>query len=160
MRRAVLSVLVENQFGVLSRISGLFSRRGFNIDSLSVGTTNDPRYSRITIAVFGDDLIIKQIIKQLYKLIDVTEVKELHPDTSVRREIALIKVKMDNTTRDEIISIANIFRANIIDVAENSVIIEATGKISKINALFELLNKFEIIESSRTGVTALERGSK
>ncbi len=159
MRRAVLSVLVENQFGVLSRITGLFSRRGFNIDSLSVGTTNNPKYSRITIAVFGDDLIIKQIIKQVEKLVDVTEVSELTEDKSVRREIALIKVQTNNDNRDEILSIVNIFRANIIDVAENSLIIEATGKNSKINAFFDILNKYTILESARTGVTALPRGS-
>lgn len=160
MRRAVLSVLVENQFGVLSRISGLFSRRGFNIDSLSVGTTINPNYSRITIAVYGDDGTIKQIIKQLYKLIDVTEVVELQEDNSVRREIALIKVEVTKENRDEITNIVNIFRGKIIDVAEKSIIIEATGKQSKINALFELLSKYNIIESSRTGITALSRGAK
>lgn len=158
MRRAVLSVLVENQFGVLSRITGLFSRRGFNIDSLSVGTTNDPRFSRITIAVFGDDLIIKQIIKQVEKLIDVFEVTELQEENSVRREIALIKVSTDDTNRDEIINIVNVFRANVIDFSENSLIVEATGKSSKINAIIDLLNKYNIIESSRTGITALARG--
>lgn len=160
LRRAVLSVLVENQFGVLSRISGLFSRRGFNIDSLSVGTTINPNYSRITIAVYGDDGTIKQIIKQLYKLIDVTEVVELQEDNSVRREIALIKVEVTKENRDEITNIVNIFRGKIIDVAEKSIIIEATGKQSKINALFELLSKYNIIESSRTGITALSRGAK
>lgn len=160
MKRAVLSVLVENQFGVLSRITGLFSRRGFNIDSLSVGTTNIPKFSRITIAVFGDDLIIKQIIKQLEKLIEVKEVIELQEDESVRREIALVKVETNNENRDEIRNIVEIFRAKVIDIAEDSVIIEATGKNSKVNALFELLDKYNILESSRTGITALSRGNK
>ncbi len=159
MRRAVLSVLVENQSGVLSRITGLFSRRGFNIDSLSVGTTNNPKFSRITIAVFGDDLIIKQIIKQLEKLIDVFEVSELQEEFSVRREIALIKVETNEENRNEILSIVNVFRANIVDFAENSVIIEVTGKNSKISAIMDLLNKYNIIESSRTGITALSRGN-
>ncbi len=159
MRKAVLSVLVENQFGVLSRITGLFSRRGFNIDSLSVGTTNNPKFSRITIVVFGDDLIIKQIIKQLEKLIDVFEVKELQEEFSVPREIALIKVVTTDENRNEILSIVNVFRANIVDFAENSVIIEVTGKNSKICAIMDLLNKYTILESSRTGITALSRGN-
>ncbi len=159
MRRAVLSLLVENQFGVLSRITGLFSRRGFNIDTVSSGTTSDPRFSRITITVYGDDLIIRQIIKQVDKLVEVFEVKELQDEFSVTREIALIKVRFNESNREEILSIVNIFRAIVIDVAEDSYIIEVTGKSSKVNALFELFNKFEIIDSARTGVTALPRGT-
>lgn len=158
MKRAVLSILVENQFGVLSRITGLFSRRGFNIDSLSVGATSNPKYSRITIAVFGDDQIINQIIKQLEKLIDVVMVSELLETESVRREIALIKVKTTKENRAEIVGIVDIFRANIVDVANESIIIEVTGKSSKINALFDLMKNYEILESSRTGITALSRG--
>lgn len=160
MRKAVLSILVENQFGVLSRISGLFSRRGFNIDSFSVGPTIDPHYSRITISIFGDEQLIQQIKKQLEKLIEVVEVSDLSGEDSVRREIALIKVEVNQDNRDEIMHIINIFRGNIIDVAEKSMIVEVTGKNSKINAVFDLLGKFKIIESSRTGVTALSRGSK
>ncbi len=158
MKRAILSLLVENQFGVLSRITGLFSRRGFNIDSLSVGTTTDPKLSRITIAVYGDDMIIQQIIKQLEKLIDVVKVEELQDEFSVRREIALVKVRFSSANRDEILSIVNIFRATIIDVADDSYIIEVTGKNSKVNQFIELLSKYEILESARTGVIALSRG--
>ncbi len=160
MRRAVLSILVENQFGVLSRISGLFSRRGFNIDSFSAGPTIDPHFTRITLAVCSEDHLIQQIIKQLEKLIEVVEVTDLKGEDSVRREIALIKVGVSKENRDEIMHIINIFRGNIIDVAEKSMIIEVTGKNSKINAIFELLSKFDIIESSRTGITALSRGAK
>ncbi len=159
MRRAVLSLLVENQFGVLSRITGLFSRRGFNIDTVSSGVTSDPNLSRITITVYGDDLIIKQIIKQVEKLVEVFHVSELQEDFSVSREIALIKVKFNKNNREEILSIVNIFRATVIDVADDSYIIEITGRSSKVNAIFELLNKFEIIDSARTGVTALSRGT-
>lgn len=160
MKRVVLSILVENQFGVLSRISGLFSRRGFNIESFAAGPTNNPLFTRITITVNGDDQLIQQIIKQLSKLIEVVEVSDLYEENSVCREIALIKVEANKENRDEIMHIINIFRGNIIDVAKKSMIIEFTGKYSKINAVFELLDKFNIIESTRTGVTALARGSK
>ncbi|MFV0518920.1 MAG: acetolactate synthase small subunit [Lachnospirales bacterium] len=159
MKRVVLSILVENQFGVLSRISGLFSKRGFNIDSFSAAPTIEEHYTRITIAVFGDEELIQQIKKQLEKLIEVVEVLDLSGKDSVRREIALIKVEVNKENRDEVMHIITIFRGNIIDVAENSMIVEVTGKNSKINAVFDLLSKFNIIESSRTGVTALMRGS-
>lgn len=159
MRRAVLSVLVENQFGVLSRITGLFSRRGFNIDSLSVGASSNPQFSRVTIAVYGDDQIIRQIIKQVEKLIDVVKVEELVEGKSVRREIALIKVRTTKENRAEVVGIADTFRATIVDVAIDSIIIEATGKSAKIDALIELMKNYDIIESSRTGITALSRGN-
>jgi acetolactate synthase-1/3 small subunit len=156
----VLSVLVENHSGVLSKVSGLFSRRGYNIDSLSVGTTEDPTISRITIVVYGDNAIIEQIIKQLNKLVDVIKVLILSHDDAVYREIALIKVKANSKVRSSIIEIVNIFRANIIDVNEESMIVEITGDDQKLSALVELLRPFGIIELIRTGLTALQRGTK
>jgi acetolactate synthase-1/3 small subunit len=158
--RHVLSVLVENHSGVLSKVSGLFSRRGYNIDSLSVGTTEDPSISRITIVVYGDNAIIEQIIKQLNKLVDVIKVLILSHDDAVYREIALIKVKASSKVRSSIIEIVNIFRANIIDVNEESMIVEITGDDQKLSALVELLRPFGIIELIRTGLTALQRGTK
>lgn len=158
--RHVLSVLVENHSGVLSKVSGLFSRRGYNIDSLSVGTTEDPSISRITIVVYGDNAIIEQIIKQLNKLVDVIKVLILSHDDAVYREIALIKVKASSKVRSSIIEIVNIFRANIIDINEESMIVEITGDDQKLSALVELLRPFGIIELIRTGLTALQRGTK
>lgn len=160
MNRHVLSVLVENQSGVLSRVSGLFSRRGYNIDSLSVGETEDPKVSRMTIVVRGDDQILEQIKKQLNKLIDVIKIVELDPERSVFRELALIKVKTDLTTRASVIEIVSIFRANIVDVSNNSLTVEMTGDEAKIEAFINLMNSYGIAEIVRTGLTAIERGSK
>jgi acetolactate synthase-1/3 small subunit len=158
MNRHVLSILVENQAGVLSRVSGLFSRRGYNIDSLSVGETEDPAISRMTIVVRGDDQILEQIEKQLNKLIDVIKVVELNPEQSVFRELALIKVKTDLSTRASVIEVVGIFRANIVDVSNDSLTIEMTGDEAKIDAFINLMNSYTILEVVRTGLTAIERG--
>ncbi|NLZ47430.1 MAG: acetolactate synthase small subunit [Clostridiales bacterium] len=160
MKKHVLSILVENHFGVLSKITGLFSRRGYNIESLTVGTTEDPTISRITIVAPGDEMVLEQIVKQLNKLIDVIKVQEIDMDNAVSREIALIKVNSTASNRSSIIEIANIFRSNIIDINEKSMIIEATGDSKKISAIIEMLRPFGIIELIRTGLTALNRGSK
>lgn len=159
MRHAVFSILVENSAGVLSRVAGLFSRRGYNIDSLTVGETTDPKVSRMTVTVTGDDDVLEQIEKQLSKLIDVKEVVELPAEASVCREFVLVKVECDTTRRQEIIAISDIFRANIVDVSTESVIIELTGAQSKLNAFIELLNGFKITELARTGITGLARGT-
>ena len=159
MRHAVFSILVENSAGVLSRVAGLFSRRGYNIDSLTVGETTDPKVSRMTVTVTGDDAVLEQIEKQLSKLIDVKEVVELPAEASVCRELVLVKVECDTTRRQEIIAISDIFRANIVDVSTESVIIELTGAQSKLNAFIELLNGFKITELARTGITGLARGT-
>lgn len=159
MRHAVFSILVENSAGVLSRVAGLFSRRGYNIDSLTVGETTDPKVSRMTVTVTGDDDVLEQIEKQLSKLIDVKEVVELPAEASVCRELVLVKVECDTIRRQEIIAISDIFRANIVDVSTESVIIELTGAQSKLNAFIELLNGFKITELARTGITGLARGT-
>jgi acetolactate synthase-1/3 small subunit len=160
MNRHVLSVLVENQSGVLSRVSGLFSRRGYNIDSLSVGETEDPKVSRMTIVVSGDDYILEQIKKQLNKLIDVIKIVELDAEKSVFRELAMIKVNTTMETRASIIEIVSIFRANIVDVSNETLTVEMTGDESKIEAFINLMNNYGIAEVVRTGLTAIERGNK
>lgn len=159
MERAVFSILVENSAGVLSRVAGLFSRRGYNIDSLTVGVTNDPKISRMTVTVTGDDDVLEQIEKQLSKLIDVIDIKELPADESVNRELVLIKVLCDASQRQDITAVTNIYRANIVDVAEKSVIVEITGSQSKIQSFIKLLDNFTITELARTGITGLARGS-
>ena len=156
MRHAVFSILVENSSGVLSRVAGLFSRRGYNIDSLTVGETQDPKYSRMTVTVTGDDDVLEQIQKQLTKLVDVKEIMEL---PSVCRELVLVKVECDAAHRQEIIAISDVFRAKIVDVSPESVIIELTGAQNKLNAFIELLNGFKITELARTGITGLARGA-
>ncbi|WAM34229.1 acetolactate synthase small subunit [Caldicellulosiruptor morganii] len=155
-----LSVLVENHPGVLSRVAGLFSRRGFNIDSLAVGVTEDPAISRMTIVVNGDDYIVEQVTKQLNKLIDVIKVKKLDPKEAVERELALIKVNASSQTRSDIIQITEIFRANIVDVSKETLTIEISGDEDKIDALIELLKQYGIREVVRTGLIAIERGNK
>ena len=159
MKRRVFQLLVENTSGVLSRISGLFSRRGYNIESITAGVTADPKVSRITIVANGDDEILNQIEKQVAKLVDVCDVKELKPDQSVYRELALIKVKADAKSREGVISLANVFRANIIDVSEQCLIIEITGGQDKIEAFINLLSGYEILELARTGIAGLRRGT-
>lgn len=158
MSRMVLSILVENTAGVLSRVSGLFSRRGYNIDSLSVGETEKPEYSRMTIAVSGEDGILDQIRKQLAKLEDVVEITELLPSESVCRELVLVKVQVNQKERQAVISVADIFRAKIVDVAPESLMIELTGNQAKIDAFMRLLEGFTIKEFVRTGITGLVRG--
>lgn len=160
MKKHVLSVLVENHSGVLSRVSGLFSRRGYNIDSLSVGETEDPKISRMTIVADADEYTLEQIKKQLNKLVDVIKIIELKEEHAIYRELALIKIAATKENRAEIIEIANIFRAHIVDVASESVVIEATGDQGKISALSNMLMPYGIKEVIRTGLTALERGEK
>lgn len=159
MKRMVLSILVDNTAGVLSRVAGLFSRRGYNIDSLTVGETQNPAISRMTVMVHGDDQILEQIRKQLQKLEDVIEIKELVSGESVTRELILVQISADGEERQAIISIADIFRAKIVDVALDSLMIELTGNQSKINAFINLLEPFTIKELVRTGITGLTRGS-
>ena len=159
MRRQVLSILVENTAGVLSHISGLFSRRGYNIDSFSAGGTADPKYTRITIVSSGDELILEQIEKQLAKLEDVIDIKKLEVGESVCRELILVKVRAKESERQEILSITSIFRANVVDVTHDSMMIELTGDQNKLNAFLELVAGYEILELARTGITGLTRGS-
>lgn len=159
MAKHILSVLVENHAGVLSRVSGLFSRRGFNIDSLAVGITENPDISRMTIVVDGDDYIIEQVSKQLNKLIDVIKIKNLMENETVCRELLMIKVKASSETRLEIIQIVNIFRAKVVDMSKDAMTIEITGGGEKLNALIDMLTQFGITEMARTGMIALERGS-
>lgn len=155
-----LSVLVENHAGVLSRVAGLFSRRGFNIDSLAVGVTENPDVSRMTIVVDGDDYIVEQVSKQLNKLIDVIKIKQLEKTESVSRELALIKVNATASTRSEIVQIVEIFRAKIVDVSKNTMTIEASGATEKVAALEDMLKQFGVKEIVRTGTIAIERGNK
>jgi acetolactate synthase-1/3 small subunit len=160
MAKHVLSVLVENYAGVLSRVAGLFSRRSFNIDSLAVGVTENPEVSRITIVVEGDDYAVEQVTKQLNKLINVITVKKLESGDSVQRELALIKVNADASTRAEIMQIVEIFRAKIVDVSANTLTVEVSGDEEKVKALEDMLKQFGIKEIVRTGLIALERGEK
>lgn len=159
MQKKVFQLLVDNTSGVLSRISGLFSRRGYNIESITAGVTADPRFTRITIVASGDDEILDQIEKQVAKLVDVRHIKVLEPDASVYRELCLIKVEATPEQRQSIIAVANIFRANIIDVASESVIVEITGNQSKIEAFIGLLEGYRVLEIARTGIAGLSRGS-
>jgi acetolactate synthase-1/3 small subunit len=159
MNDHILSVLVQNHAGVLSKISGLFSRRCFNIDSLTVGETDNPAISRMTIVAQGDGMAIEQIKNQLAKLIDVITVVELGDHESVRRELALIKVKADQDTRVHVMEVANIFRGRIVDVCPESLTLEVTGDQEKIDGMLEMLKPYSLIEIVRTGVIALERGN-
>jgi len=154
-----ISVIVENKPGVLSRVSGLFSRRGFNIESLAVGMTEVPTMSRMTIVVEGDQADLEQITKQLYKLIDTLKVFDLPADKSIQSELVLAKVAANDKNRQEITQIADIFRAKVVDVAENSMTLEITGDESKVEGAVKLLAKFGIKELVRTGKIALQRGS-
>lgn len=156
----VFSLLVDNNPGVLSRVSGLFSRRGYSIDSITAGVTADPRFTRITIVASGDELILSQIEKQVRKLEDVIEIKVLHSEDSVYRELIMVKVRANKTERTEIISVADIFRAKIVDVEKDSLMVELTGNGSKVDAFLELLEGYEILELARTGITGLQRGIK
>lgn len=159
MKRYTLSVLVENSAGVLSRVVGLFSRRGFNIHSLSVGTTHDEAISRITIEVNGDELMLEQVSKQLSKVMEVIKIKTLDDSETVKRGLILVKVRVTTKTRTEVIEITNVFRAKIVDISPNTLTIELTGSNSKLNAFLELVEPYGIEELSRTGMTALERGT-
>ena len=159
MRKQALSILVENTSGVLSHISGLFSRRGYNIDSFSSGVTADPRYTRITIVASGDEQILEQIEKQLAKLEDVRNIKKLEPGTSVTRELILVKIKAKDTERQAILSVTNIFHGKVVDVTNDSMVIELTGHQDILDAFMDLLQGYEILELARTGITGLTRGS-
>jgi acetolactate synthase-1/3 small subunit len=158
MTKYTLSVLVENHFGVLARVSGLFSARGYNISSLAVAETEDPTISVMTIVVSGDDRVIDQVKKQLNKLIDVIKVKDLTEQGHVSRELALVKVAVDSTKRREIIEIADVFKGRIVDISHESVTIEVTGDTKKVDAVIGLLKVYDIREMARTGKVALLRG--
>jgi acetolactate synthase-1/3 small subunit len=160
MKRHTISVLVENHPGVLARIAGLFSGRGFNIESLSVGETEDPTASRMTVVVRGDDPILEQVTKQLNKLVDVIKVSDLTSEQFIERELVLVKVSADGKSRSEILQICDIFRARIVDVAPKTVTIEVTGTEDKIDALVNMLRPFGIREMARTGSVALTRTLK
>jgi acetolactate synthase-1/3 small subunit len=159
-QRHTISVLVENKFGVLARISGLFSARGYNIDSLSVGTTDDPQISRMTIVVKGDERVLEQVEKQLNKLVDVIKVSDFANTAHLERDLVLVKVAADKNNRSELIQICDIFRAKIVDVAVDSIIIEITGDNEKVEALIRMVRGFGIKEVCRTGIVAMGRGSK
>ncbi|MFA9375736.1 MAG: acetolactate synthase small subunit [Lachnotalea sp.] len=159
MKTRVFSMLVDNTSGVLSRVAGMFSRRGYNIDSLTVGETADNRFSRMTVVVSGDEPILEQIEKQLRKLEDVLDIKKLEEGESVCRELILVKVKAGAKDRQAVIAIADIFRAKIIDVAKESLVIELTGNQTKLEAFVALLEGYDILELARTGITGLTRGS-
>jgi acetolactate synthase-1/3 small subunit len=158
--RHTISVLVHNHAGVLSRVSNLFSARGYNIDSLVVGVTDNPKISRITIVVRGDERVMDQVEKQLNKLIDTIQVVDLTNEDFIARDLALIKVKAEANTRSQVMEIVQCFDGKIVDVALKSFIIEVTGKESKINAVVELLKNYGILEMVRTGEVAISRGKK
>ena len=153
----IISVLVENKFGVLSRVSGLFSSRGFNIHSLTVSETEDPTISRMTIVVDGDDRILEQVVKQLNKLIDTIKVNDLTDRKHINRELLLIKASMNNENREHIFQLANVFKANIVDISTNSITLQAVGTYDKITALIDLIRPYGIKETVRTGRVAISR---
>lgn len=154
-----LAVLVENKFGVLTRVSGLFSRRGFNIDSLTVGVTQDPDISRITVTATGDEYIIEQFTKQLSKLQEVKKINVMPLDSTVVRELLLIKVRTDKSSRHEIIDAVNVFKGKIVDMSADCISIEITGTDTKLDAFIEYFKPYGIVEMCRTGIVALERGA-
>lgn len=154
----VIQLIVDNTSGVLSRVSGLFTRRGYNIESITAGVTTDPRYTRITIVTSGDEDVLEQIEKQVGKLVDVRDLRVLSPNDSVLRELILIKVKVGADRRPSLISICDVFRANVIDIARDSMIIELTGAQSKIAAFIDMVSEYEILELARTGSAGLRRG--
>ena len=157
-RRYTVGILVDNEPGVLSRVSGLFSRRGFNIETLTVGATVDPQVSRITIVVLGDEAKIEQLVQQLYKLICVQKVQVMQPRNSVERQLLLVKVKADVTEREGLMRLVDIFKAKVLDVTRNSMTLQITGENDKIASMLSLLEDYGILELVRTGVVALERG--
>jgi len=160
MSKHTLSVLVENKPGVLARIASLFARRGFNIDSLAVGPTEHPEVSRMTIVVNVEELPLEQVTKQLNKLVNVIKIVELDPEQSVQRELLLVKVKADLTTRSHVLETVNLFRAKVVDVAPDTVTIEATGTADKLDALIRVLEPFGIKELVQSGMVAVGRGSR
>ena len=158
VNRYTVGVLVDNEPGVLSRVSGLFFRRGFNIDSLAVGTTQDPEVSRITIVVRGDDAKVEQLVQQLYKLICVQKVQVMQDRNSVERQLLLVKVKASIAEREGLMRLVDIFKAKVLDVTKNSMVLQITGDNDKVDALMSLLADYGILELVRTGVVARERG--
>jgi acetolactate synthase-1/3 small subunit len=159
VRKFIIGILVSNQFGVLTRVSGLFARRGFNIDSLTVGETENPEFSRMTVTMTGDDYAREQMIKQLSKLNDVKEIKEMNPERSVSRELIILKVRTNNGNRQEIMDAVNVFRYKIIDYSAESVCIEMTGETNKLEAFVDLMRPYGIIEMCRTGLISMDRGT-
>jgi acetolactate synthase I/III small subunit len=157
-RKHILSILVENKPGVLTRIAGLFARRGFNIDTLAVGPTDDPTLSRITLTLDGAMHPIDQVTKQLHKLVNVIKIRDLEPTETVARELALFKISADGASRAEVMQMVEIFRGKIIDVAKRSVIVEVTGSWEKIEAFERMVRPFGLIEMARTGEIAISRG--
>jgi len=158
--KKVLSILVENTPGLTSRISGLFSRRGYNIDSFSAGVTADPRYTRVTIVTHGEDNILEQIEKQVSKLTEVVDLKILEHGTSVKRELMLVKISARNMDRQDVLAIVEIFHGKVVDVTHDSMILEVTGNQDKLEAFLDMLGDYDILELARTGVTGLTRGSE
>ena len=158
-RKKILTMLVENNYGVTSRVSGMFSRRGFNLDSFTGCDTLDPRFSRITVVVHGDEQVLEQIEKQVRKLEDVVEIKVLAPEESVFRELIMVKIRANAAQRSEVSAIADIFRAKVVDVSKDSLIVEMTGSKTKLEAFINLMGDYEILELARAGVMGLERGS-
>lgn len=158
--RHTITILVENQFGVLARVSGLFSARGYNIDSLCVAETLDPAVSRMTVVVRGDDRVLEQIMKQLNKLVETIEVKDLTQEDHVERELVMLKVAADNKIRSEIVEIATIFRAKVIDIGKEAMTVEVTGSEGKIEAFVDMMRPFGIQELVRTGKIAIARSPK
>lgn len=159
MGKRVFSILVDNNSGLLSRVAGLFTRRGYNIESITAGVTADPRFTRITLVTDGDEIILTQIENQLRKLEDVRAIKVLDPANSIFREIILVKLRANKEQRAEIIPLAEIFKAKIVDVGQDYMVIELLGAQSKLEAFLELLADYEILELARTGVTGLSRGA-
>ena len=157
--RHTITALVQDKPGVLNRVSSMFRRRGFNISSLAVGHSEEPDLSRMTFVVEGDDLVVEQVTKHLHKLIDVIRVSDISDQNIISRELALIRVKANVQTRSEIMQIVSIFRANIVDVATDSIIVEVSGNEEKVNSLHELLRSFGVVEVMRTGTIALNRGT-
>ncbi len=160
MKQTVLSLLVDNNPGVLSRISGLFSRRNYNIETISAGRTHDDTYTRITVSVIGDEQTLEQIRAQIQKLEEVRKIIVLEDGSSVCRELLLIKVEADKKEKQEIISIADIFRAKIVDVSKNTIMLELTGNQNKLDAFLNMMSDYNQLELVRTGLTGLERGNK
>lgn len=157
-KKMVLSLLVDNNPGVMARVASLFSRRGYNIDTISAGVTNNPKYTRITTTVHGDDQILKQIQAQIAKLEDVRKIIILGDKDSVQRELVIVKVMADKKDRQDIIALADVFRAKVVDVQANSMMLELTGDQDKLDAFLNLMSDFEVLETVRTGITGLSRG--
>ena len=158
MKNRWIALYVENQVGVLAKVSGLFPGKSYNLQSLTVGTTEDETISRMTICVTSDDITFEQIKKQLAKLVDVRDIKELKPDESVRRELMLVKIRVNENERRNVIAISDVFRGRIVDVGQESLIVELTGNQSKLEGFLNLVQGYEILELARTGVTGLSRG--